>query len=142
MLAADADVAGIDAVLGQGSRAVGILREQEVSVVVEVADDRHAHAVLIESFDDRRNGGGSFFVVDRDADQFRPGPRQRHHLLHGRGNIRRVGVGHRLHHNWCIAADSHAANRAGNGFSALNSAMGNYFNTEGSSQLSALSFST
>ena len=35
-----ADVAGVDAVLGERPRAGGILRQQEVAVVVEVADDR------------------------------------------------------------------------------------------------------
>ena len=87
---------------------------------MEVADDRHLYALLIELINDGRDGGGCFFVVDRDSHQLGPGPGQRRDLLDGGGNISRVGVGHRLHHNWCIAADSHAANRAGNGFSALN----------------------
>ena len=46
------DVAGIDAVLGQRPRALRILLQQEVAVVVEVADDRNAHAVLVELLDD------------------------------------------------------------------------------------------
>ena len=37
-----ADVAGVDPVLGQGPGAVGIAGEQQVAVVVEVADDRDA----------------------------------------------------------------------------------------------------
>ena len=37
---AGADVAGIDAVLVERLRAVGIAREQQVAVVVEVADER------------------------------------------------------------------------------------------------------
>ena len=37
-----ADVAGIDPVLGQRPGAVGIAGEEQVAVVVEVADDRHA----------------------------------------------------------------------------------------------------
>ena len=45
VLASDADVAGIDAVLGQRPGALGILLQQDVSVVVEVADDGDAHAL-------------------------------------------------------------------------------------------------
>ena len=37
---AGADVAGIDPVLVERARAVGKLRQQEVAVVVEVADER------------------------------------------------------------------------------------------------------
>ena len=39
-----ADVAGIDAVLVEGARAIGIFGEQHVAVVVEVADDRRVAA--------------------------------------------------------------------------------------------------
>jgi hypothetical protein len=48
VLLADVDVAGIDAVLGQRARALGILLQQDVAVVMEVADDGHAHAELVE----------------------------------------------------------------------------------------------
>ena len=47
VLASDAGVAGIDAVLGQTFCAAGEFREQEVSVVMEVADDRDAQALLL-----------------------------------------------------------------------------------------------
>ncbi len=52
-------------------------------VVVEVADDGHAHALLVEFLDDAGNGGGSFFVIDGDAHQFRPGAGQSGTLLDG-----------------------------------------------------------
>ena len=44
VLRAGADVAGVDAVLVQRPRALGVLGQQQVAVVVEVAHDRHAHA--------------------------------------------------------------------------------------------------
>ena len=78
------------------------------------------HALLVELLDDGRDGGSGFFVVDRDANQFGAGPRQRRDLLDGAGDVGGIGVGHRLHHNRCIAADADAIDRARDGFSALN----------------------
>ncbi len=46
---AEADIAGIDAVLGQRLGAAGIVGEQLVAVVVEVADQRHVDAQPIEA---------------------------------------------------------------------------------------------
>ncbi len=73
VFASDADVAGVDAVLGQRAGALGIFLEQDVAVVVEVADDRNAHALLIELLDDGRDRSRGFFVVDRDPHQLGPG---------------------------------------------------------------------
>ena len=130
VLAADADVAGIDAVLGERARALGILLQQQMAVVVEVADDRDADALLVEFVDDGRDGGGGFFVVDGDADQFGAGPGEGGDLLDGRGDVGRVGVGHGLHHDRCIAADAHTADGGCNCLSTLNLSHGKvYFNT-------------
>ena len=105
VLLADVDVAGIDAVLGERAGAVGILPEQEVAVVVEVADDRHANAELVERFDNFGNGPGGIVGIDGDADQLGSCLRQRHYLIDGRHHVRRVGVGHRLHDDRVAAAD-------------------------------------
>ena len=120
VLASDAGVAGIDAVLGQALGAAGVFGEQEVSVVMEVADDGHAQALLLESFDDVGDGLGGVVIVDGDADDFAAGARQGGDLLYGAGDVRGVGVGHGLHHNWCIAAHADAADGGGEGFSTLN----------------------
>ena len=120
VLAADADVAGIDAVLGQGAGALGIFLEQLMSVVMEVADDGDADALFVELLDDGRDRGGGFFVVDRDPNQFGAGAGQRRDLLDGRGNVGGICIGHGLHHDRCIAAHADAIDRAGYGFSALN----------------------
>ncbi len=115
----DADVAWIDAIFGERAGALGIFLQQDMAVVMEVADDRNAYALLVELVDDRGDGGCGFFGVDRYPNQFRSGSRQRSDLLHGGRHIRGIGVGHRLHHYWCIRADADAANGAGYGLSTL-----------------------
>ena len=100
-----------------------------MSVVVEVADDGDGDAVLVELVDDRGDGGCGFVVVDGDADQFRPGAGQGRDLLDGGGNVGGVGVGHRLHHDRCIAADAHTADRSRNGLSTLNLSHGKLYFT-------------
>ena len=44
-----ADVAGVDAILVQRGRACRILREQQVPVVMEVADERHIETNIVNS---------------------------------------------------------------------------------------------
>ena len=101
-----------------------------MAVVVKVANDGYADALLVELLDNARNGRRCLFVVDGDAYQFRPGARQRGTLLDGRSNVGGIGVGHRLHHNGCIRADAHAANGDGHGLSTRNHSHGKlYFNT-------------
>ena len=68
-----ADVAGIDAVLVEGAGAVGIFGEQDVAVVVEVADERRVAAGVEQALLDFGNGGGGFGNVDGDADEFGAG---------------------------------------------------------------------
>ncbi len=79
-------------------------------VVVEVSDDRRRPALLRESFDDVGNSLRRFVVVDGDANHLRSGARQRRNLLHRALDIRRVGVGHRLHHNRCIRPHANPTN--------------------------------
>ena len=113
-------VAGIDAVLGQCPGALGILLQQDMAVVVEVADDGHRHAEAIEAVDDVGHGRGGGVIVDGDAHQFGAGAGQGGTLPDGAVNVGGVGVGHGLHHNGCIAADADSAYRGGICFSALN----------------------
>ncbi len=120
VLLADGDVAGIDAVLGQRRRAGRVLLQQDVSVVVEVADDGHGYAKLGQAVDDVRHGFRRGIIVDGHADQFRAGAGQRHALADGAVDVGGVGVGHRLHHNWCITADANSADDGGIGLPALN----------------------
>ena len=83
VLAADGDVAGVDAVLGEGLGAGGIFGEQQVAVVVEVADDGRGPALFADAFDDVGNGLGCVVVVDGDADELRAGAGERGDLLDG-----------------------------------------------------------
>jgi hypothetical protein len=59
---------------------------------MEVADDGHTQALLLESFDDVGDGLGGIVIVDGDADDFAAGARQGGDLLYGAGNVRGVGV--------------------------------------------------
>ena len=119
VLASDAGVAGIDAVLGEAFGATGIFGEQEVSVVVEVSDDGRAEALFGEALDDVGNGFGGVIIVDGDADDFASGAGESGDLLYGAGNVGSVGVGHGLHHDWGITAHADSGDRGGVGFSAL-----------------------
>ena len=117
---ADGRVAGIDAVLGQGARRGGIFLEQDVAVVVEVADDGDADAALVEAFDDGGNGGGGVFVVDGDADDLRAGEGQGCNLVDGALDVGGVGVGHRLDDDRDFPADADLPDLDGRRLPALN----------------------
>ncbi len=70
-----------------------------MAVVVEVADDGYAEALLVELLDDVGDRRRGFVIVDRHADEFRTRAGEGCNLLHGRRNVSRVGIGHRLHHD-------------------------------------------
>ena len=78
--AAGSDVAGVDPVLVEGIGAGGVAREQQVSVVVEVADDRHVAAASTQAPLDLGNRRRGFGQVDRDAHQLGPGLRKLQNL--------------------------------------------------------------
>ena len=59
-------------------------------------------------------------VVHRHAHQFRSGACQRGAPVDGAGDVGGIGIGHRLHHDWCIAAHAYSADQAGDGFSTVN----------------------
>ncbi len=105
VLRALADVAGIDPVLGERLRAVGVLAQQLVAVEMEIADERNAAAVGIESLADRGHGGGGLLGVDGDPHQFGTGRGERLDLGDGCADVGGIGVGHRLHHDGRAAAD-------------------------------------
>ena len=102
---AGADVAGIDAVLVQRLRALGEARQQQVAVVVEVADERRGDAGVEHAPLDLRDRRRGFRHVDGDADHLGAGLRQLDALLRGARGIRRVGHGHRLDDDGRAAAD-------------------------------------
>ena len=106
--------------LARARAVAGILLEQQVAVVVEVADDGDADAALVEAFDDVGNGGGGVFVVDGDADDLGAGEGEGRNLLDGAGDVGRVGVGHGLDDDRDLPADADVADFDRGCFPALN----------------------
>src|SRR5690606_37364015 len=91
---------------GQQLRAFRKIAQQLVAVVVEIADQRHDDAHLVQLLADHRNGGGGFRRIDRDTHHFRTGARQFLDLDRRADRIRRIGVRHRLHDDRRVAADT------------------------------------
>ena len=102
---ARAHVAGIDAVLVERPRAIGIFRQQDVPVVVKIADDRRRASQIAQPRHNFRDSRRRFRHVHRDAHQLRARVGQLLALRHGPGNVRRIRVGHRLDDHRRAAAD-------------------------------------
>ena len=89
--------------------AVGIAREQQMAVVVEVADERRRDARVEHPLLDLGHRRRRFGHVDGHPDHLGPGLRQLDALLRGRRRIRRVGHRHRLDDDGRAAADLNVA---------------------------------
>ena len=109
VLAALADVAGIDPVLCKRPRAVGKVGEQLVPVEMEIADQRHPAADGVEPLANDGNRRCRLGGIDGDAYELRAGIGQRFDLRDGRGDVRRVRVGHRLDDDRGITANRNTA---------------------------------
>ncbi len=105
-----ADVAGIDAVFIESFRAFGILREQDVAVVMEVADDGYFAASSEQAFLDDRDSFRRFGNVHCPANDLTAGFGKFERLLECSLDVGGVGVGHGLDHDWCAAANLDVAN--------------------------------
>ena len=121
-----ADIAGIDAVLGQCTRARRILCEQQMAVVVEVADHRD-----VDLGDDGGHGARGLVGIDRHAHELAAGAVQRAHLRGSGGHVGGVGVGHGLDDDWLRTANQDAAHtdrdgRTSRGHGQKYSARGRY----------------
>ena len=105
-----ADVPWIDAVLGESARAVRVFREQQVAVVVEVANDRDVAPIVGSPSNDLGYRRRRLVVIDGHAYELRAGAGQRDHLrrrVRGVGGIR---VRHRLHDDRIGATDGNVTN--------------------------------
>jgi hypothetical protein len=102
-------VAGVDAVLRQRLRAFREVAQQQVAVVVEVADQRDIDFHPVELFADGRHGGGRFRRVDGDAHDLGAGARQFLDLDRGADHVGGIGVRHRLHDDGGVAAHPYLA---------------------------------
>ncbi len=116
---AGADVAGIDPVLVQRPRAVRILGQELVPVVMEIADEGrgdpgvpHAQADLGDRFRSLRH-------VHRDPNQLGSGARQVDDLPGGRRGVGGVGVCHRLDNHRRAASHHNRPDPDSNRFSAF-----------------------
>ena len=116
---AGADVAGIDAVFIERAGAIGIFGEQDVAVVMEIADERDVAAGIEQALFDFGDGGGGFGNIYGDADEFRAGLGEFEALLGGGGDVDGVRVGHGLDDDGRAAADLDFADFYAYGFVAL-----------------------
>ena len=99
-----ADIARVDAVFRQRARTGGMLREQQVAVIVEVPDDGH-----IDFGNDGGHGACRVVGIDRHTHEFTTGCVQRTHLRGGGGHIGRIGIGHGLDDDRVRTANQNAA---------------------------------
>ena len=106
-----ADVAGIDAVLGESGGTLRILGEQQVAVVVEVPDHGDVH--LCHDVRHRLRRG---VVIDGHPDQLRPRLVECADLRHRRAHVGGVGVRHGLDDDRVGGPDPHAAYHGGDRF--------------------------
>jgi len=106
-LAVIADVAGVDAQLG-GAGFGGF--DGKPPIVVDVGDDRQGAG---RDYVGEGRGGG--VIGDRDADDVGPGGGHAADLVHRRGDVAGVGLGHRLDGDATGAADLQIADGDGTG---------------------------
>ena len=115
-----AHVARVDPILRECFRTGGVLGEEQMPVVVEVADDRDVDAQPIQLFADDRHGLGRLVVVDRDANQLGPRMRELCDLQGGGVRIGGVRVGHGLDDDRVIVTDRHVPDEYGGGATPRN----------------------
>ena len=96
---------GLMRYLSSASAQSGISRQQQVAVVVEIADERRGDARVEHPLLDLGHGGRRLGHVDRDAHHLGPGFGQLDALPRGRRRVRRVGHRHRLDDDGRAAAD-------------------------------------
>ncbi|MNV33792.1 hypothetical protein D3C71_1251750 [compost metagenome] len=118
LLLAEADIARIDAVLGQGLGARRFLGQQLMAVVVEVADQGHINAHHLQLLDDARDCRRRFGIVDGQPHHFRTGAPQLGDLLHAAGDVGGIGIGHRLDDHGMASAHQYTADVHGLGDTA------------------------
>ena len=113
------DVARVDSVLCQRLRTSRILCEQEVPVVMKVADDGSGDPAIGDPRYQFGEGLGGVVVVDGDPHELGASACQGNHLIGGRSSVGRVGVRHRLDDDGMRRAHSDGADKCADGFSAF-----------------------
>ena len=115
---AGADVAGVDPILGQRARALWILREQQVPVVMEVADDGDRDVLLRQAGHYGGNSPSGSVVVNRHPHQLTTGSCKVGHLCNRRVHVGGVSISHRLHDDGMPGSDRHVGDPGGDCLSA------------------------
>src|SRR5262249_25048805 len=108
------DIAWIDPVLVERFGAGRELREQEMSVVMKIADERRGDAGIAHALFNFGNRRGRFRRIHRHAHHVRSGGAELDALVCGRRRISRVGQRHRLNDDRRTATNLHAAHRYAN----------------------------
>src|SRR5438105_15645795 len=126
--------------------------EQQVPVVVKVADDRHVAALIGGAANDFRERCCGLVIVDGDANELRAGVRQGGDLVGGRRRIRSIRVRHRLNDDGICATDRDVPDPGRGGGAAMQrrhvekatdrEARSNVVTTWGASKIYAASTST
>jgi len=110
------DISRVDAVLVERPGAVGKPVQQEMSVVVEIPDDRYPAIGLVpKPRHDRGDRPSRLLIVHGNPHQLAAGLGQRPNLLHCRGHVGGIRVGHGLHHDRMIRADRNSADQDSRG---------------------------
>jgi hypothetical protein len=111
--------AGIDAVLVQGQRHLGVFAQQYMAVEVKIAHQGHIHPQVGQAALDLRYSLGSFIVVDGHAHDFGAGTGKGPNLPHRGLDVGGIGVGHGLHHHRVVAPFGDFAHPDGWSFATL-----------------------
>ena len=110
---------GLMRYLSSAAAQAGIPRQQQMAVVVEVADERRRAAGVEHPLLDLGDRGRRFRQVDRDAHHLRSGLGQLDALLRRRRGVGRIGHRHRLDDDRRAAADLDAADADADGLVKL-----------------------
>src|SRR5579885_2722737 len=81
------------------ARAIGIFVQQQMAVVVEVADERDLAAHRVQHVADASDLRRRLLGVDGHAHELGARLRQLLHLFYRRDGVSGVGIGHGLHHD-------------------------------------------
>jgi hypothetical protein len=81
-----------------------------MAIEMKITDYRYPAILGFKLIDNMRHCAGRGVIVHRYAHQFRAGFVQQLYLGDRGGDISGIGVGHRLHHDWCVTADADTGN--------------------------------
>ena len=96
------DISRVYTIFRDGSRHLGIFFEEDVTVVVEIPDDRSGISFFTEFSSDLWDCEGCSIIIDRDAYELRARIGEQGDLRDSRIDIASRSIGHRLDHDRMI----------------------------------------